>query len=260
MNIRLALEAYRRLVRAPRIAVLCDFDGTLAPIVDHPDHAEIVPASREALHLLSIRGDADVAVISGRPLSDLVDRVGLSRINYSGCSGLELHVDGRRIEPPDADAIRARMARVADVLDAEFQETPVMVERKGLSVAVHWRAAPEAGLMARTRIQELTKDFGVKLTPGKMVMEIGPEGEGGKAFAVREILENLRKKERVTLYIGDDIVDEEAFEYVRSQGGVTVLVGERKDTHAEHRLGSPDAVAQFLMSLAEIRAPYPEGG
>ena len=50
-----------------------DFDGTLAPLVDHPDDARVPPALEPRLARLTEL--ADVAIISGRALADLEHRL-----------------------------------------------------------------------------------------------------------------------------------------------------------------------------------------
>src|SRR4051812_8239399 len=66
-----AARAVAALGAAPaRTALLCDFDGTLAPIVDDPAAAGPLPGAVEVLARLSERLGL-VAVVSGRPVSFL---------------------------------------------------------------------------------------------------------------------------------------------------------------------------------------------
>ncbi|MGH7465568.1 MAG: trehalose-phosphatase, partial [Longimicrobiales bacterium] len=77
-----------------------DFDGTLAPIVPHPQEAALLPASRAALDALALRTDTHIALVSGRSLADLRRRVVLERVYYAGNHGLE-------IEGPDVHRVQA---------------------------------------------------------------------------------------------------------------------------------------------------------
>ena len=44
--------------------IALDFDGTLAPIVPHPDEAALLPAARSVLNALCERADTEIALIS----------------------------------------------------------------------------------------------------------------------------------------------------------------------------------------------------
>src|SRR5439155_6122320 len=70
-----------------RAAILLDFDGTLAPIVERPEDARIVERGREVLEALAARYLV-VAVISGRPNSVLTELVAVQGVRYEGLYGL----------------------------------------------------------------------------------------------------------------------------------------------------------------------------
>ncbi|MGH3649990.1 MAG: trehalose-phosphatase, partial [Acidimicrobiia bacterium] len=69
-------EAVTRAMARDSVLVAVDFDGTLAPIVDHPDQA--VPDNRamSVLARIAARGGVEVAIVSGRALADLKVRLG----------------------------------------------------------------------------------------------------------------------------------------------------------------------------------------
>src|SRR5664279_3786794 len=125
------------VAHAARAAVLVDFDGSLAPIVDDPDAAIPLPAARDALAALVGRV-ALVAVVSGRPLGFLRDALGIDGVTYVGQYGVQRWVDGRvvtdaRVEP--------YLGLVEATAFAAARELPgVLVERKdGVAVVLHWR-------------------------------------------------------------------------------------------------------------------------
>src|SRR5437773_4883933 len=70
-----------------RTAILLDFDGTLAPIVERPEDARIVGGGREVLTALAARFLL-VAVISGRPTDILTELVAVQGVRYEGLYGL----------------------------------------------------------------------------------------------------------------------------------------------------------------------------
>src|SRR3984885_5136115 len=82
-----------------RSGLVLDFDGVLAPIVADP--ATCVLPDRVADSLGRLAGRLGlVAVISGRPVAFLTERVGLPGVPLLGSYGMEQSIDGvRRIDP-----------------------------------------------------------------------------------------------------------------------------------------------------------------
>src|SRR5262245_35407179 len=60
-----------RLRGAPVLNLAADYDGTLTPIVEHPDVAALSDRARQVIERMSRRDDVRVAIISGRNLDDL---------------------------------------------------------------------------------------------------------------------------------------------------------------------------------------------
>src|SRR5438876_668208 len=87
------MEAIKDLLKATaqlrRVLLLLDFDGTLCPIVSHAGRARLTPAQRNILQELA-SGPRQVALISGRSLADLRQRVGVRGITYCGNFGLAI--------------------------------------------------------------------------------------------------------------------------------------------------------------------------
>src|SRR5689334_7196621 len=116
-----------RVTAAPEeSAILLDFDGVLAPIVDRPEYAYPPAETRAELERLVTRY-ALVAVVSGRAGEDVRERVGVDGVVYVGSHGLEL----------DRLADRWRM-QIAEFAGAA-PWPPSEIELKCLSVAFHFR-------------------------------------------------------------------------------------------------------------------------
>lgn len=78
-----------------KLNLLLDYDGTLAPIVSHPDLALMSAETRRVLTHLSQMPSVSVCVMSGRSLDNLRKMVAIDGITYAGSQGLEiLHSDG----------------------------------------------------------------------------------------------------------------------------------------------------------------------
>ncbi len=191
--------ALAALAKGPsRAAILLDFDGTLAPIVERPEDAGIAPGAREALSSL-VERFLVVAVISGRPVETLVELVGVEGVQYEGLYGLPLTtgVDGGLLERVEA---------------ATASVPGAWVEPKGVTLAVHYRQAPDPsrarGLLAPPLLA-LAEATGYDLLEGKMVFELAPAGESRKGGAVKRLVRESGA--RAALYAGDDLPDLEAF-------------------------------------------------
>jgi trehalose 6-phosphate phosphatase len=178
-----------------RAAILLDVDGTLAPIVSHPELAEVPEDARAELRRLLVRYGL-VACISGRTGRDAWRLVGVDGITYVGVHGLEL--------APEAEAWRPALHTFSDV------DWP-WVEDKGLTVAFHWREAAdeEAARSELETIARRARDLGLEARWGRKVLELRPPIDADKGTAVRALLEEHEL--RRALYAGDDTTDLDAF-------------------------------------------------
>ena len=189
-------DALRRLSENPALAaVLLDVDGTLAPIVARPELAAVPEETRTELRRL-IGRYALVGFVSGRTGAAARELVGVDGASYAGVHGLELE--------PDADAWRAPLRPFA------ASDWP-WLEDKGLTVAFHWREAPDQAA-ARAELEEVAeraRAVGLDARWGRKVLELRPPVDADKGTAVRSLLDEhaLRR----ALYAGDDSTDLDAF-------------------------------------------------
>lgn len=245
-------EVAGRLADAGGLLVGVDFDGTLAPIVDDPDDPEIGRAHRRALARLAARPAATAAVVSGRALGDLIDRVGLDGIVYAGNHGLELRRDGETFVHPAASDRTPAMARVRDRIADRVADVPgCVVEDKGLTLTVHFRRTPDR---RREEVRDaveagVAQEEDLRIEPGREILEVRPDVDWDKGAAV-EFLAAEAPDDWRTVYLGDDATDEDAFRAV-GDDGIGVLVGAERETDATYRLESHAAVAPFLDWLAD---------
>lgn len=249
----------RRLAAAPRVALLADFDGTLAPIVVHPQQARLPAGTRRILQRLARRPGLIVGVVSGRPLADLRRRVGLRGLHYLGSHGLEwAGPRGKRGRHFNRN-MQSRVRAAARALQAELDGAGgVCIERKPVSVAVHWRnASPGAAARARRALARILGEasHALRLLAGKKVWELLPARSPDRGGGVEALLQHaaVRGAQRpLVVYLGDDVTDEAVFRRLR-RGDVGIHVG-RGPTRAAYRLGSPRDVARFLSDLEEVLA------
>jgi trehalose-phosphatase len=250
---------------AGRWLLVLDFDGTLSPIVEHPDAAAPADGAVEAVRALT--EVTEVAIVSGRPVADLRSRLGDLSVTYAGGHGAEVvTADGTvtaLVEDPEGIGRTLDQAQAA-VAALVSEEDGWLVERKDASLAVHHRrVAPE---LRDQRLPDvvaaleghLEDGAGFQLLSGKAVLELRPGGVD-KGRAVSWIAE--RAPGRPPLVVGDDVTDEDAFAEAERRGGGGVLVADApRGTVARWRLHDPQAVVVFLRALAAAGAEGEKGG
>lgn len=237
--------------------LLLDFDGTLAEFNLDPSAPQLTPERWDLIERISTQPGVAVGIVSGRRLDDLRRRTRLpERVYHAGLHGLEIEIDGRRIDHPHLHGAADRLEGLADCLRRVTKEFPgAVIEDKGASVAVHARAVAldrreavftRADILAVPWIAERL----VRRLEGDAVVEYLPDIGGHKGEATRWItadVESRTERPAWVAYIGDDITDEDAFKAITS--GIGVLVGLRP-TAATHKLNGIADVDQFLRWLA----------
>ena len=210
-------------------AVLCDVDGTLAPIVARPEDARLLEGVRETLVALR-EGARLVGFVSGRGLADVERLVALEGCAYAGNHGMELHRVG---EPPElaagvAEHLDAVAAFVAVWPPERLAPGDLRMEAKGATLSVHARGArnPEASRLLLAQVASEALDRGLVPTPGREVLEVRPPVAVDKGTAVRALLRGTGA--RVALYIGDDRTDADAWRALRAmrtEGALDIALG-----------------------------------
>lgn len=231
-------------------ALFLDFDGTLVEIVERPDAVEVDPALRPVLARLQERLHGALAVVSGRPIAFLDEKLAPLRLDAAGLHGLEHRIGGRLSPCDPATHPRLRVA-VEDLKRRIAGREGLLVEDKGCSVALHWRLAPREADFARDTAVALAEGLGdaYRIQFGKAVAEILPSASG-KGRIIAAFMEEPPFQGRRPLFIGDDLTDEHGFETVNAMGGVSIRIGEGP-TIAARRLATPGELRRCLAAWAE---------
>lgn len=242
------------VVAARRPAFFFDFDGTLSEIVDEPGAATLVGGAAEALQALAAL--YPVAVLSGRDLTDVRERVGIPGLWYAGSHGFEiLGPDGRHhSNETAAQAIPVLKRAAAELTKKLATISGVSVEHKRYAVAVHYRnAAPEAARTVSAAVHDIGRHNGLKVTSGRKVVELRPDIDWDKGRTLEWIIDQMAGQESLLpVFIGDDLTDEDAFDSVLHDGvGIVVRHTEDGDraTAARYCLDDPHHVREFLEYL-----------
>lgn len=240
-------------------AFFLDVDGTLLELAATPDAIHVdaaLPALLMALHQASAGA---VALVSGRALADLDRRLGVPALAKAGQHGLERRDAAGRLwlhaAPPRAKyAIEAALAPLLE------RHRGLLLEDKGLTLALHYRQAPELADCVNRLMCRLVAEAGDGLVvqEGKCIVEVKPGGVD-KGTAVAEYLAEPPFLGRRPVFIGDDKNDEHAFAAVNARGGISIGVG-AGDFCARYRLPDVSAVRAWLRgALANRRWPDETG-
>ncbi len=248
----------------PHLLLLSDYDGTLTPIVSRPEEAILSTEVREKLQALAQKPTSSVGIISGRSMAELKAMVAIEGIYYAGNHGLEIEGPGLRFVSQPAETARATIKDLARQLSAALNGiVGVIVEDKGLSLSVHYRMVKgeEENVVTETfrRItRTLLSEGSIHVTSGKKVWEVRPPIDWHKGKAVesitREIKALLGLEQVLSIYLGDDVTDEDAFKVIHRPGGWSIFVGgENPSSNADYFLNSTVEVEKFLSRLLKLK-------
>jgi len=234
-------------------ALFLDVDGTLLDFAHHPDNVQVDELLHDDLARLHDRLRGALALLSGRPLSQLDALFDWNHHAAAGLHGAELRTsDGRERITGDSQLFAQLRSRAAALVAAT---RGVILEDKRLALALHFRQAPAAREAAERIAHALLQDAGDQfvLQRGDHVFELKPAGvDKGRALAA--LMEDAPFRDRTPWMLGDDLTDEDAFRHVNAKGGVSVIVGARRPTEARYMLSEPAAVRAWLHALAD--APW----
>jgi trehalose-phosphatase len=240
-----------------RLAFLSDYDGTLTPLVPDPDEAWLSEEARQCLEALAKSPQIHVAVVSGRDVADLRARVRVSGVIYAGCHGLEIEGPSLSFRHPEAEAQEESLNAIGRQLSERASMVRGMrIEPKRFGVAVHYRhVAQDEMRRVETELARAIQQGGsrLKIFHGSQVIEIQPQvgwHKGDCVLWIRDLLLRTATPPLMTIYLGDDWTDENAFEALAGQG-ITVRVGSGVPaSRAAYRLPDVADVQQLLTALA----------
>lgn len=226
-------------------AYFLDIDGTLVDIADSPAGARLAPALRHLVEQLSQAAGGAVALISGRSIADIDNLLPGIRLPAAGQHGIERRdatggISRHAFPSERFDRVRAQLAAAA------ARHRGLLLEDKGLSLALHYRRAPQLAGFAHRLVRSLLPTVGAQycILAGKRIVEMKPAGKD-KGVAVLEFMQEAPFKGRTPVFVGDDVTDEYGFATVNRLHGHSVKVGPGP-TAAHWRLRDVRAVQEWL--------------
>jgi trehalose 6-phosphate phosphatase len=242
-----------------RSGLVLDFDGVLAPIVADPTTSALPDRAAASLERLAERLGL-VAIISGRPVAFLAERVGLPGVPLLGSYGMEQSTDGVRQIDPEAAKWLGQVQKAGRTLREQLAGSAgIRVEEKSVSVAVHWRQAPDHTAAAedvRRVTGRIADELGLRLEPGKLVEELRPPIDVDKGSAISALLAAHPDLSSFA-YAGDDLGDIPALRAARDDGGYALVIDHGPETDprllelADETFAGTEAFADWLGQLAD---------
>ena len=229
-------------------ALFLDFDGTLVDLAATPDAVAVDERLAALVRRLDAALEGRLAIVSGRSVESILALFGAVSFAVAGSHGLEIAWPGgeRTLakRPAALDAIVADMTALADA-------TPgLLVERKPLGAALHYRNVPDAQTASTTLAARLADDHGLHLQTGKMMIEVRVPG-ADKGSALDALLARPPFAGRRPVFLGDDDTDEPAMAAAAKHGGSGVLIGAPRPTAAAWRLPDVAATLDWLEAASE---------
>jgi trehalose 6-phosphate phosphatase len=242
-----------RIDHAERLQLYLDYDGTLADFANSPD--DVLPDDEviQIMSELNANPALQISVVSGRRLSQIRKLIPVEGILLAGTYGVEmLTPEGNIVHRLEYEQVRPNL----EVLKPQWEgcissRKGFYLEDKGWSLAIHARFAEE--IEAEMVLEEARKtaqnwiDAGqFHILGGNKFIEVAPE-IANKGDTVAYLMQHYSSEGAISVYVGDDDKDEEAFTVVNAHGGVTILVAhEPRATYASCRLDSPHSVRNWL--------------
>ncbi|MEO8463730.1 MAG: trehalose-phosphatase [Gammaproteobacteria bacterium] len=226
-------------------ALFLDIDGTLIEIAPIPTAVRVPQRAIRVLASLHARLHGAIALVTGRRIADLDALFAPLLLPAAGVHGAERRDAAGHVTASDRDSHLAPARRMLAAWQAAHAGT--VLEDKGSSLALHYRAAPEWEAGARGALVEALAAAGpdFHIQEGKKVLELKPRA-AGKGSAIEAFMDEPPFRGRCPVFVGDDLTDEDGFDAVNRLGGHSIAVGLDRPTSARWRLRNEQEVLGWL--------------
>ncbi|ANF81766.1 trehalose-phosphatase [Acinetobacter sp. NCu2D-2] len=225
--------------------LLLDIDGTISEFTLHPDDSFIAPKILSTLSKL--QDQLSLYFVTGRSIQQAQNMIAPFDWNIIGSHGLEIYQNAELslLSPFNT----AQLAQLNQFINESFDKNgSVFIEHKTYSTAIHFREQPELHKQIKSFASQCAERFNqFEVKAGKYVFELVPKGIL-KGKAIDLLIQDNDFKEKIPIFIGDDITDESGFDVVNCYEGISIKVG-IGNTHASYRLNDVTAVQNFLIDL-----------
>ena len=232
-------------------ALYLDIDGTLLELAPSPDRVEVPNWMVPLLQRLAFKLDGAVAFVSGRTIDAIDGLFQPLKLPAIGVHGGEMRLD-KQIVAMDEGLIGELQGALPLLREAIAPLRGVWLEDKRCAIALHYRNAPERGREVLKVAELIVASLGPAFAPlvGKCVVEIRPR-HLTKGAGIGRLMECEPFRGRSPIFAGDDVTDEDAFEYVNQRGGISLRIGGDAPSAATYRLAAPEQLHRWLLEIAD---------
>jgi len=242
---------FKDATQGKKLAVFLDYDGTLTPIVKDPDMAIMSEETRASVKVVAT--NFPCAIISGRGRDKVFDFVKLEEMYYAGSHGLDIVGPKAGMWKSELDFQPAKdymetITTVHGLLVDRVKDIPgANVENNKFCTSVHFRnCAPESWEEVVDITESTVGEFStLKITRGRKVLEVRPKLEWDKGKALYYLVEALgldKMDDVVSIYIGDDRTDEDAFKVLYVCMHPNLSYTRQADVHGNALVAHPPQV------------------
>jgi trehalose 6-phosphate phosphatase len=261
------LDLIQEVLKRSPFGLITDVDGTISEIAPTPKEARVSPSCRRYLRVLS-NHLALVAAISGRPVAQVRDMIGIRGMVYIGNHGLERWTGNHTELLNNTRDYLGVVKSVIRELNPLGSMAGVSIENKGLTVTIHYRLSSEPPVVEREildSVKALAQAKDLRVIMGKMAINLLPPVEIDKGSATLDLIKEYSL--HGSLYLGDDLTDLDAFRALHTaardlnfQGFAIVITGsempEKLAAEADFTLNGVRDVGRFLKWLSQ-NVPQP---
>lgn len=249
-------EIKEKMRKAKKQLLALDFDGTLAKIAAAPEKAHLENSTKDLLKKLN--KFFYIAIISGRSLSDIKSKVGLSSLIYSGNHGLEWQIGKKRKAIKINSKTRKKILLIKKAFENLYSTYPkIIIEDKSFGLSIHYRLLDKKLISeflkeSKKITSSFKKDNHLRVIRGKKVIEIHPDINWNKGLFLKFLLKYLEMKNHCSFfvfYVGDDKTDEDAFGALPE--GITVRMGGKQQSSARYFIKTNE-INKLLSCLSAI--------
>jgi len=253
------LDSVQELLSDTCLGLITDIDGTISRTAPTPAQAEVSPLCRNYLFQLAKHLPL-VAVVSGRPVVEMREMVGIEEIVYIGNHGFERWESGGVRPVPGMESYSGVIEKTLKELKHLLDIQGILFDSKGVTASIHYRLCRDKDAARRKILASLARarnTNGLVIREGKMAIELRPLIPINKGSATLELIDeyNLRK----AVYLGDDLTDVDAFRAIRQAGFHGVAVGvineeapREVDREADYTVNGVGEVERFLEWLVRV--------
>ncbi|WP_413293176.1 bifunctional alpha,alpha-trehalose-phosphate synthase (UDP-forming)/trehalose-phosphatase [Bdellovibrio sp. HCB185ZH] len=240
-------------LRAKKIRLILDYDGTLVPIAKRPEIAVLNDQVRTLVDQLN--NEIEVFIVSGRPREFLDEQFGDMPLALVAEHGAFYRLPGQKWQSRVSLDVDTWYGEVEKVMNAYCERVPFsFIEKKEAGLVWHYRQSPAnfAEYQAKKLDDELKSGLGnesVSVMMGAKIVE-AKATECNKGSFLRWLMQSSYRDTALYICIGDDRTDEDMFKVVGDRG-VSIKVGTARSA-ANFRLDMQDDVIPFLQEALNL--------